>query len=649
MRLGLLTSGGDCAGLNAVIRAVVKRAVLGYGWQVLGIRQATHGLLSRPVDAIVLTPDSVAGILHLGGTVLGTTNRGDPFAYPGRSGRSTARPRCAGYHELEARRPDRRRRRRQPRDPAPAGRAGRLEPGRHSQDHRQRHRQHRVRDRLQHRGRGRDRGGRPAARHRRQPQPGHGARGDGPRCRAHRARRGDRGRRRRDPDPRDPLLARGGVRQARGAPAARPQLQHRRGRRSVRGPVGETITYKDAHGQSRYGGIGEMIAREIAVRTGAETRVTVLGHVQRGGSPSPLDRVLASAFGVLRGRSGGRRAGSIGWSAWQNREVVDVPIAEAVAQYQAVDPDDALVHTARGLGISFGDEVGTPASVSTGSPGRGHRRHQRPLRAVRAGREPPDEQRLEVADYPGVVEAARAYLAGRKVADAVFAVATPVDSDWIHLTNAPWAFSVRATEAALGLSASRSSTTSPRRRWRCRGSGRRPTGSSGGEPQAAAAIAVLGPGHRARRRRPAAGPGHLVSDPERRRPRLARAPRRARDAALLPCLQRRFGHVSNERVLSGPGLVNLATALAEIDGEPLAIDDPREVSRRAERRVPLLPGGAPALLVAARRRSGGSRADVLRARRGLHRRRPVSSVWGGCSTSSGFAPASSPRAGSSTI
>ena len=66
----------------------------------------------------------------------------------------------------------------------------------------------------------------------------------------------------------------------------------------VRGPAGQTIKYKDAHGQSRYGGIGELIAREIAVRTGAETRITVLGHVQRGGSPSPLDRVLASAFGV---------------------------------------------------------------------------------------------------------------------------------------------------------------------------------------------------------------------------------------------------------------------------------------------------------------------------------------------------------------
>ena len=107
----------------------------------------------------------------------------------------------------------------------------------------------------------------------------------------------------------------------------------------MRGPAGETITYKDAHGQSRYGGIGEMIAREIAVRTGAETRVTVLGHVQRGGSPSPLDRVLASAFGVYAVDlvAAGRFDRMV---AWQNRQVVDVPIAEAVAQYQAVDPDD---------------------------------------------------------------------------------------------------------------------------------------------------------------------------------------------------------------------------------------------------------------------------------------------------------------------
>jgi ATP-dependent phosphofructokinase / diphosphate-dependent phosphofructokinase len=125
---------------------------------------------------------------------------------------------------------------------------------------------------------------------------------------------------------------------------------------SVRGPAGQTITYKDAHGQSRYGGIGEMVAREIGLRTGAETRVTVLGHVQRGGSPSPLDRVLASAFGVYAVDlvAAGRFDRMV---AWRNRRVVDVPLAEAVAQFQAVDPDDALVHTARGVGISFGDEI----------------------------------------------------------------------------------------------------------------------------------------------------------------------------------------------------------------------------------------------------------------------------------------------------
>ncbi|HIC80457.1 MAG TPA: 6-phosphofructokinase, partial [Kiloniellaceae bacterium] len=48
-RIGVLTSGGDCAGLNAVLRAVVHRAVEGYGWQVVGIHNGTAGLLARPV------------------------------------------------------------------------------------------------------------------------------------------------------------------------------------------------------------------------------------------------------------------------------------------------------------------------------------------------------------------------------------------------------------------------------------------------------------------------------------------------------------------------------------------------------------------------------------------------------------------------
>ena len=96
------------------------------------------------------------------------------------------------------------------------------------------------------------------------------------------------------------------------------------------------------------------LADEIAKRTGAETRVTVLGHVQRGGSPVPLDRVLASAFGVAAvDLAAAKRFDRM--VAWQNRRVVDVPIQVAIAHYQAVDTSETLVHTARGLGISFGD------------------------------------------------------------------------------------------------------------------------------------------------------------------------------------------------------------------------------------------------------------------------------------------------------
>ena len=54
-RIGVLTSGGDCAGLNAVIRAVVHRAIRGYSWEVIGIRQGTQGLMERPLNYEKLT------------------------------------------------------------------------------------------------------------------------------------------------------------------------------------------------------------------------------------------------------------------------------------------------------------------------------------------------------------------------------------------------------------------------------------------------------------------------------------------------------------------------------------------------------------------------------------------------------------------
>jgi 6-phosphofructokinase 1 len=82
--------------------------------------------------------------------------------------------------------------------------------------------------------------------------------------------------------------------------------------------------------------------------------VTVLGHVQRGGAPSPRDRLIASAFGVhavdlVAARKYDRLV------AWSNRMVVDVPLKDPIVHNQVVDPEGAMVHTARGLGICMGD------------------------------------------------------------------------------------------------------------------------------------------------------------------------------------------------------------------------------------------------------------------------------------------------------
>ncbi len=80
MRIALSTGGGDAPGLNAVIRAAVLSAI-NRGWDVLGIKRGFAGLLGED-EVVPLTKDSVRGIAHLGGTILRTTNRGNPFCYP---------------------------------------------------------------------------------------------------------------------------------------------------------------------------------------------------------------------------------------------------------------------------------------------------------------------------------------------------------------------------------------------------------------------------------------------------------------------------------------------------------------------------------------------------------------------------------------
>jgi 6-phosphofructokinase len=109
----------------------------------------------------------------------------------------------------------------------------------------------------------------------------------------------------------------------------------------------------DAVYTPRLGGIGHKVGAMIEQATGKETRVTVLGHVQRGGKPSPFDRWLATRFG------GGavRLAAAGGWGQMvglRGQAIENVLLAEATAVPKRVNPDGEPVRTARGLGISFG-------------------------------------------------------------------------------------------------------------------------------------------------------------------------------------------------------------------------------------------------------------------------------------------------------
>ncbi len=81
-RVLVLTGGGDCPGLNAVIRAIVKRAGQEKDWEVLGSIQAFDGVLSEPTKVIELDEQAVSGIHFRGGTIIETTNKGGPFAWP---------------------------------------------------------------------------------------------------------------------------------------------------------------------------------------------------------------------------------------------------------------------------------------------------------------------------------------------------------------------------------------------------------------------------------------------------------------------------------------------------------------------------------------------------------------------------------------
>ena len=115
-----------------------------------------------------------------------------------------------------------------------------------------------------------------------------------------------------------------------------------------------TVGKQQQNREARLGGIGAAVAAEIEERTGKETRTMVLGHLQRGGSPTYMDRVLCTLFGakavelITEGRFGRM-------VAHNGRFVDSVPLAEAIGQLRTVPLDEGFVRAARALGISLGD------------------------------------------------------------------------------------------------------------------------------------------------------------------------------------------------------------------------------------------------------------------------------------------------------
>jgi 6-phosphofructokinase 1 len=355
--IGVSTGGGDAPGLNAVIRGLVRAAIGDYNWRVIGVTNGFDGLI-WPERCRELSEDSVRGILPRGGTILGTTNRGNPFAYNVEEGGQTVVKdfsalcmenmkrlkldalvviggdgtlsiannfyklgmRVVGVpktidNDLSA-------------TEVTFGFDTALQVATDAIDrlHTTAESHHRV---MVLEVMGRDAGW---------------------------------------------IALHAGI--AGGAhvilvpeiPFTIQNICEKVRERELRGKKfslvvvaeGVKMPEKDALGKPipppKPGNVGNTIAYAVREYTGKETRVTVLGHIQRGGSPSPFDRILATRFGVhaadlvARGEFGRMvclRCGVIG----------DVPLQEAIGVYKTVNPDSDIVRAARGVGISFGDRV----------------------------------------------------------------------------------------------------------------------------------------------------------------------------------------------------------------------------------------------------------------------------------------------------
>lgn len=358
-KVGVLTGGGDCPGLNAVIRGVVKSADGRYGWEVVGIQDSFEGLI-LPGKTIPLTPYSIRGILPRGGTILHSSNRSNPFEYPTTEDGETvvqdvSKTVLERFRELEL-------------DAlVTIGGDG----------------THRIASRLGDLGlpvvgvpktidndiratdvtfgfnsavttamEALDKLHTTAASHHRVIVVEVMGRYTGW------------------------IALESGI--AGGAdvilipeiPFQIDAVCDKIRRRAQRGsdfsilvvaegakPEGGEVSIQKrggkGKGMDRLGGIGEKVGDQIAEKTGMDTRVTVLGHIQRGGSPTAFDRILATRFGckamslVQKGEFGRM-------VCLRGTEVTSVAIQEAITDYKWVPRDSGLILTAQAIGICMG-------------------------------------------------------------------------------------------------------------------------------------------------------------------------------------------------------------------------------------------------------------------------------------------------------
>jgi ATP-dependent phosphofructokinase / diphosphate-dependent phosphofructokinase len=348
--IGIATGGGDAPGLNAVIRAATRAAILQHNWKVIGIPDGFDGLI-WPEKSFELTLDSVSGILPRGGTILGTTNRGNPFHYRTEengeevvrdiSDEVIANSRKLGIdaiitiggdgsqkigHELSLK------------GLKMVGvpktidndlSATELTFGFDTA-------LHTVSDAI-------DKIHTTAASHHRVMVVEVMGRDCGW------------------------IALAGGI--SGGAHVILiPEIpftianicefiadREKTGRDFTIVVVAEGVKLPNEFKENRRAStVGNLIGNSIALHAKREVRVIVLGHIQRGGTPSPFDRVLATRFGVAAvdliasgdfGKMVALRAGSI----------VAVDVAEAIGHLKEVPPDGELVRTARAIGIGFGD------------------------------------------------------------------------------------------------------------------------------------------------------------------------------------------------------------------------------------------------------------------------------------------------------